>query len=244
MNTLAGVMGLLMMASFPASSKPTEESIKVDNLSLKVSKESIEMIIFFEVSSRSFYERNYARPMVPAWQTTVSGVTVGIGFDVGHNTPQQIRNATQGILSEREIVALQSVAGMKGRNAHYNGLPKVRHTVHVTYDQAEQIFYRDSLPRFTRLTANAFGLSQDRLHPHSNGALTSLVYNRGSSLANTDQRKEMRWIKSNISTNREDRVPSDIRSMKRLWSYTALRGLHTRRDAEAAMFQRGLDARK
>jgi GH24 family phage-related lysozyme (muramidase) len=221
-----------------------EECIDAENLSLDVSKESIEMIIFFEISSRSYYERNFAKPMVPAWQTTVSGVTIGIGFDAGHNTKEQIRKATEGILNEKEIEALQSVSGLKGKAAYYTGLPKVRNNVYVTYEQAEQIFYRDSLPRFTKQTATAFNLTQNRLHPHSNGALTSLVYNRGSSLSSSDSRKEMRWIKSNVSINREDRVPSDIKSMKRLWSYTKLRGLHTRRDAESAMFQRGLDARK
>jgi GH24 family phage-related lysozyme (muramidase) len=106
------------------------------------------------------------------------------------------------------------------------------------------VFKRDSLPRFTKQTADAFALTKTRLHPHSNGALTSLVFNRGPSLANTDQRKEMRWIKHNISIKREDRVPSDIRSMKRLWSYTKLKGLHLRRDAEAKLFQEGLDSKR
>jgi GH24 family phage-related lysozyme (muramidase) len=63
-------------------------------------------------------------------------------------------------------------------------------------------------------------------------------------MSNTDSRKEMRWIRYNISINEEDQVPSDIRSMKRLWSYTKLKGLHLRRDAEAKLFQKGLDETK
>lgn len=212
-----------------------------DGLALPVSQEAIDHIIYYEVGGRSYYNAKFTKPIVPAWQTTSSGVTIGFGFDCGYNTKEQIAKALEGSASDSEIKALQSVSGLKGRRAYYEGLPKVKNSVHITYEEAEQIFKKDSLPRFTKQTADAFDLSKERLHPHSNGALTSLVFNRGPSLANIDSRKEMRWIKYNISIGREDKVPSDIKSMKRLWSYTKLKGLHLRRDAEARLFQKGLD---
>ena len=214
-----------------------------DGLSLEVSQKSIDHIIYYEVGGRSYYNAKYTKPMVPAWQTTSSGVTVGFGFDLGYNTPDQIKKAFQGVASESEIKAMQSVSGSKGKSAYYNGLPKVKNSIYFTYEQAEEVFKRDSLPRFTKQTADAFVLTKTRLHPHSNGALTSLVFNRGPSLANTDSRKEMRNIKYHISIGKEDKVPSDIKSMKRLWSYTKLKGLHLRRDAEAKLFQEGLDSK-
>lgn len=213
-------------------------------LSIPISQKAIDLIIYYEVGGRSLYDKKYTKPIVPAWNTTQSGVTVGFGFDCGYNSPAQIRTALSGIASEDEITLLQSVSGLKGSKAYYQGLPKVKYTVHFTFEEAEHIFKRDSLPRFAKMTSDAFGLSPTRLHPHSNGALVSLVFNRGSSLANTDQRKEMRWIKWNVSIGKEDRVPLDMKSMKRLWSYTTLKGLHLRRDAEAKLFQEGLDARK
>ena len=130
---------------------------------------------------------------------------------------------------------------MKGRNAYYNGLPKVKNTVRISFVDADKLFKRTTLPRFSKLTQDAFKLSDTRLSPDSNGALVSLVFNRGSSLKG-DSRKEMAWIKHNISIGREDRVPSDIKAMKRLWSYTKLKGLHLRRDAEAKLFEDGLNA--
>lgn len=223
-----------------------DENVVSDGLSLPISKESIDTIIHYEVGGRSYYNSRLTKPTVPAWRDTASGVTVGFGFDVGHNSKSQIEKATKGILEDNEIEALKKVAGMKGRDAYYNGLPQVKYIVNVTYEEAEEIFKKDSLPRFTKLTANAFNLDKDRLHPHSNGALTSIVFNRGSSMYSRREgmpRKEMRWIRHNISIGKEERVPSDIRSMKRLWSYTKLRGLHLRRDAEAALFQKGLDER-
>ncbi len=215
-----------------------------DGLSLSLSQKSLDTIIYYEVGGKEYFNKVYTKPIVPAWQTTSSGVTVAFGFDLGYNTKDQIRKAFIGVASESEIIALQSVSGLKGKNAYYNGLPKIKNSVRFTYEQSEQVFKRDSLPRFTKQTADAFALSKDRLHPHSNGALTSLVFNRGPSLSSSSSRNEMRSIRYHVSINREDLVTTDIKSMKRLWSYTSLKGLHLIRDAEAKLFQEGLDSKK
>lgn len=241
MNLYNKIVAWLLSFTMVATAADPNSVLK-EGLALPLSQKSVDMILFFEVGgSKEVYTKNYAKPIVPAWQTTQSGVTVGIGYDVGHYSKDQIARDLKGIASDEEIKLLQSVAGLKGKSAYYNGLPKVRHTVYFTYEDAEKLFLTKTLPSFTKQTATAFVLTPDKLHPHSNGALTSLVYNRGAALDQKDSRKEMRWIKYNISINKEDRVPSDIRSMKRLWSYAKLKGLHTRRDAEAKLFQEGLD---
>lgn len=209
---------------------------------LPISDRAKDLIIYYEAGGKSYYESRLRKPTVPAWRTTASGVTIGLGFDLGHNSRTQISRALSGVLSSSDIRALQSVSGMKGRNAYYNGLPKVRH-VRVTWNQAVQIFERDSLPRFTKLTAQAFKIDADRLHPHENGALTSLVFNRGSSMSQKSSRREMRSIRYDIGRGYAGYVPGHIRSMKRLWSPTKLRGLHLRRDAEAKLFSLGSRAR-
>jgi len=210
---------------------------------LPVSKESIDLITKYEVGSKSYYNARLTRPTVPAWRTTSSGVTVGFGFDVGYNSKSDIEKACKGILSSSEIKALQSVSGLKGRRAYY-ALSKVKYRVNVNWDEAEKIFMKDSLPRFSALTAKAFNLTNDRLHPHANGALVSLVFNRGSKVDYSSRRKEMAWIRHNIKVGNEKAVPSNIKSMKRLWSYNKLKGLHLRRNAEASLFQQGIDERK
>lgn len=232
------LLSLLMVTSFL---KAEPNDIVKEGLTLEISQKSIDTIIYYEVGGKAYYEKYLSRPTVPAWQTTASGVTIGMGFDLGYNSRDEIRSALTGVLSEADIILLQGVSGMKGKNAYYNGLPQVKYRIAMNYDQAMEVFMRDSLKRFSKQTSNAFQLTPVRLHPHSNGALISLVYNRGPSLSSSDSRKEMRWIKYNISTNKEYLVPSDIRSMKRLWSATALRGLHLRRDSEAKLFQEGLD---
>lgn len=244
MKILIASLLVIAAASIPKSHKKDPTEVVDEGLALTVSQESVEMIIYYEVGGRSYYNSKLTSPTVPAWRTTSSGVTVGFGFDVGYNSPKEIENAFKGILSKREIEALQSVSGLKGRSAYYNGLPKVKHIVHVSYEDAEKVFKRDSLPRFTEITANSFKISKDRLHPHSNGALTSLVFNRGGSMSSSSSRNEMRYIRSDIAAGKEHKVPDHIRAMKRLWSYTRLKGLHLRRDAEAEMFQKGIDTKK
>jgi len=207
---------------------------------LPVSQKGIDLITYYEVGGKSYYEKRLSRPTVPAWRTTSSGVTVGFGFDVGWNSKAQIKTACEGILSSSEIKALQSVAGLKGKRAYY-ALYKVKNRVHVSWKEAEAIFQRDSLPRYSRLTEKAFELDEDTLHPHCNGALVSLVFNRGSKIDYGNRRKEMAWIRHNIKIGKAERVPGNIRSMKRLWSYRKLKGLHLRRDAEARLFQQGLN---
>jgi GH24 family phage-related lysozyme (muramidase) len=207
---------------------------------LPVSEDGFDLITHYEVGGQSYYNKRLMRPTVPAPRTTRSGVTVGMGYDCGWNTKSQIRESCEGILDEDEIRALQSVSGLKGMSAYY-ALGSVKYRVDVTWDQAEEIFRRDSVPRFSRLTENAFKLDLYPQHPHVNGALLSLVFNRGSSINYGNRRKEMAWIRHNISIGRADRIPSNLRSMKVHWSYSKLRGLHLRRDAEAGLAQKGID---
>jgi len=226
------------------------EAASAPKLALPISDKALSTIIYYEVGGKSYYNARLHKPTVPAWRTTASGVTVGFGVDCGHMTRTQIKDAFEGILTSTEIRALQSVSGMKGRNAYYNGLPKVRNVVDVSWDEATAVFLRNTLPRFTAITANTFNLQPGRLHPHENGALLSLVFNRGGSLGSSrsdrppsyfkrDRRMEMRQIKFNIGRGYAGYVPGHIRSMKRLWSYSSLKGLHLRRNAEADLFAYG-----
>lgn len=208
------------------------------SLSLDISQKARDLIIYYEVGGKSYYESRLKSPTVPAWQTTASGVTIMFGVDVGHMTDEQIETALKGVVPDATIRALQGVNGLKGSSAYYSGLPKVRH-LSFTWDQATQVFERDTLPRFTRQTSDAFRVQNGRLHPHENGALTSLVFNRGPSMSSSDSRREMRLIRDDIGRGYAGYVPGHIRAMKRLWSYSALKGLHLRRDAEAQLFSEG-----
>ena len=76
----------------------------------------------------------------------------------------------------------------------------------------------------------------EKLPPDAQGAILSLVYNRGESLANTDRRKEMRNLVGLIANGNLNKIANKIRAMKRLWT-SAQRGLWIRRDTEADLVE-------
>ena len=80
----------------------------------------------------------------------------------------------------------------------------------------------------------------DKLSEDSFGALVSLAYNRGASFSKDgDRYKEMREIKENMANETFDQIPDCFREMKRLWPN--MRGLVDRREAEAKLFEAGLE---
>ena len=88
----------------------------------------------------------------------------------------------------------------------------------------------------------------DRLPSDAQGALVSLVYNRGSAV-NGDRRREMLAIRtiiqnavrngdiSNHLSNVLNAIADQVISMKRLWVGAGVDGLLRRRDAEAALIR-------
>lgn len=96
--------------------------------------------------------------------------------------------------------------------------------------------------RYAQLMTDAYPEIVD-LHPHCQGALLSLVVNRGNSLQSNknDSRLEMKMISEDLIGGQPENVPARLRSMKRLWEgKPGLRGLLTRRENEAKLFERGL----
>lgn len=236
------VVVLVFFASIMLSSAsgriPEKPTPTVSGLSLPVSVEGRDMIVGFEVGSKNYYNSKLARP---SWPGYASGVTIGFGYDLGYNTPAQIRRDWASILSSSELDACISVAGKKGSAGKY-ALSGVKYRVRVGWDEAQTVFDASTLPRFTNTTKSAFVLTPSRLHPHCNSSLVSLVFNRGASMSGS-RRREMKNIKTHIATGEAEKVPAEIRSMKRLWAGRGLNGLLRRRDQEAALFQRGMSVK-
>ena len=72
------------------------------------------------------------------------------------------------------------------------------------------------------------------------GALLSLIFNRGTSMKEEDRRKEMRAIRDLLSGEPPydlRAVAAELRKMKRLWANTDVSGLVARREREARMVE-------
>lgn len=199
---------------------------------LTISRAARDLIIAFEVGDKSYYEKRLSRP---TWPGAASGVTIGFGYDLGYNSAGQIR-ADWSDLPPSHRDELARLAGAKGQAAKH--LPATVAHIRVPWVVAEKVFDRRTLPRYATLAANAFpGLHA--LHPHIQGAVLSLVFNRGSGMAG-DSRREMREIKEAIKAGNLAAIPAAIRSMKRLWRGKGLDGLLKRREAEAKLVESAL----
>lgn len=221
-------------SSSPASAPvhPTETPAFVIAGPLNISGRSRDLIIEFEVGDRTYYDRRLSHP---TWPGGASGVTIGFGYDLGYNTPAQIR-ADWVDLPPSQRDELARLAGVKGQVAR-KLVPTVAH-IKVPWVVAEKVFSRRTLPRFGLMAATAFpGLAG--LKADIQGALLSIVFNRGASMTG-DSRSEMREIKEAIKSGNLKAIPPAIRSMKRLWKNKGLDGLLRRRDAEAKLVESAL----
>ena len=221
----------------PNTQDPT---VKVsDNLALTLSKSGVDFIQRHETGGQAYYNKRYTGVI---WPGGASGGTVGVGYDCGYNSRTQITKDWKGVATPSELSILLSMSGVKGSRAKAFA-KRYKGAVHITWGEAQSVFVRSTLPRFTGYTATAFRLQKDTLHPHSNSALTSLVFNRGSSMSSKSSRNEMRNIRTHLAAGKPELVPAEFRKMKRLWVGKGLDGLLRRRDEEADFFQSGLDIR-
>ncbi len=200
------------------------------------SQAAIDLIVDEEVSGRATYEKRYRHP---EWPGGHSGITFGIGYDIGQDRPEaakaKLRADWEGRIPDAMIRALEPCCGVSGEAAHAL-LASVRPKVDISFDVAMAEFSAQDLPEFEGKVARALS-NTDKLAGDSFGALTSLAYNRGASfnLAG-DRYREMRAIRDHMAAQEFDRIPAEIRSMKRLWN----NGLVGRREREALLFERGL----
>ncbi|MDR6450023.1 hypothetical protein J2794_006163 [Paraburkholderia terricola] len=201
-----------------------------------ISDRAVGLIVAFEVTSEASYEKRYRHPIWPQGQ---SGVTIGIGYDIGYVTVAQLERDWAPCINAAAVAALKHVCGVKGANAG-QALAGV-HDVDVPFSAANAVFKNTTIPRVTaQIVAALPGV--ETLSPDSLGALVSLVYNRGASFSLEGERyKEMRVIKADIAASKYSDIPAQLRSMKRLWQDKPnMAGLLRRRELEAIVFQDGL----
>lgn len=203
---------------------------------MRSSRAAVDLIVANEVTSKEVYERKYQRP---EWPGGASGITVGIGYDLGYVTAEEILSDWKDYLTPNVIQSMQHYAGINGSHAH-DVLAAARRDISVPWDAAMQVFMKASLPKFEASTLRAVPGS-DKLPAGCFGVLASLTYNRGASYTKSgDRYLEMRNIRTHVASGDWAAVEHDIRAMKRLWPGVA--GLLRRRDEEADLWKASLAA--
>lgn len=215
-----------------------DASIKlVQAAGLPISLAAVELIVAEEDSSQDYYNRHYRHP---EWPGGASGVTIGLGYDLGYATPGKIRADFAGKLPAAMVEAMVQCSGVTGERAHQLMLA-VRSQIDVPWDVALDVYLHRDMPQWIA-TCRSYLPNFDELPPDCQGALVSLAYNRGPSFDRAgDRYAEMRQIKQAMIDKNFAAIPSRFRSMARLWPPN--NGVHGRRFREAALFEVGLKAR-
>lgn len=197
-----------------------------------ISQKAIDLIVREEVSSRSYYEKHYIHP---EWPGGASGVTVGIGYDLGYQSAAKIKTDWTGLIDQNSVNLMISCAEVKSDAAA--ALTKRVQAITVPWDAAMQVFMKRDIPQWIAAVYQALP-NCDLLSPTCLGVLVSLAYNRGAGGFNSssDRFREMRQIKTLMAQRRFKEIPDQIDSMARLWS----NGVAGRRHREATLFREGL----
>lgn len=191
-----------------------------------LSQDAIDLMVAFEIGSAKGQD-------LPA-QLIMESITIGIGYDLGYVTAEQFTRDWGPRLPAETLGRLYPFVGRRDVPDNYS--PE---GIIIPWQVALDVFVESSvrpfvagvltLPRANELPADSFG------------ALVTLAYNRGMGgfSAQNDRYREMRRIRELLASGEFAAIPAQISAMKRLWPN--IPGLQRRRDAEALLFQLGLD---
>jgi len=187
----------------------------------------VQKIVFFEVGSIRYYNKYLTTPLSPL--NDASGLTIGVGYDLGYNTAEDIRRDWQGFIPSEDIEKLASVAGLKGDNAKRMHRSVV--SVNIPYEVAMKQFMKVTLPRWI-MKAYQLWPNFDSLNPRQKTALVSLTFNRGTSLEG-QSRVEMKEVRDLLQRGNVRPIAGLIKSMARR---SPIKGVQARRVAESELF--------
>lgn len=202
----------------------------------QISERAIKLIVSFEVTNQKTYEARYEGAI---WPKGRSGITIGIGYDVGYVTKPWLHEDWDQMVDPTQVAALEIACEVSGEKCS-SLLPKLN-GVSIPWSTAYKQFRERVLPLYVAETLAALP-NADKLSDDSLGSLVSLVYNRGASFKNTtDRYAEMRAIRLHMVQGELELIPNELRSMKKIWKGDpSMAGLLVRRELEARLFEEGL----
>jgi len=206
-----------------------------------LSKKSLDLILEFEVGGGENYYNKFLKN--PTWPEGQSGVTIGVGYDLGYVNKAEFTEDWKDL--PKEIFdRLYKVVGIKGYNA--KNLIRGLKDISIPWDIALKVFNNKTVTKFWNLTIQTFP-HFDNLPEDAKGRKVSLVLNRGNALE-VDRRREMKLIRDGmaITTTYDQKalsfIANQIRNMKRIWIGGSIeKGMSRRRDAEANLIENSLN---
>lgn len=205
-----------------------------------VDSRAVDLIVRYETGGKAYYNRFLSKPTWPGFS---SGVTIGFGYDLGYNGKDSFSHVWKGHLKKSEISILSTAIGLRAPRdrARIDHLLPQFSGIIVPWESGRQVFVEHTLPKFRRLLHRSLP-EVSKLPLLCEGALLSLVFNRGASFNRQGDRfLEMREIKRHLHQGNLEQIPAAIESMKRIWPNSPPpHGLQQRRIDEANLFATGL----
>lgn len=194
---------------------------------VQLTPEGRQLILNFEVGGgERYYNRLLARP---TWPGFASGVTIGVGYDLGFNSERVIRSDWNGLKDLDRLAPLSGITGQRAKDR----VAQIRDIL-IGWEHANAVFTAVTVTRFYQLCQRTFP-GFDDLRPNAQAALVSLVFNRGNAMSGP-QRTEMRTIRSLVPKRDYAGIAHQLRTMKRIWKGTDIsEGMSRRREAEARL---------
>jgi Bacterial toxin homologue of phage lysozyme, C-term len=205
-----------------------------------LNNKSLDLILEFEVGGGENYYNKFLKN--PSWPGEQSGVTIGVGYDLGYVNKTEFTNDWKE-LPQKDFDRLYKVVGIKGIAA--KDLIRGLKDISIPWDLALKVFNNKTVTKFYNLTQQTFP-NFDNLPEDAKGGLVSLVFNRGNALEG-DRRREMKLIRDGMKlVSVYDQkalsfIANQIRNMKRIWVGGSIeKGMSRRRDAEAKLIEDSL----
>lgn len=189
------------------------------------------------------FEKYESKPYQPGDDS--SGVTIAIGYDLGQQSKSQIQQDLAKFYTQEQINRLMTAQGKKGAEARAL-IPKISD---ITINKSNALQLATVLK--TRYANQVLSIYPETLglHPHCQGVLLSLVFNRGPGLVDPKPPKKgvtrihMRQIQEALKKGKSEEIPGILRDMSKLWNKTGPKGnsgVGIRRREEANIFAKGL----
>lgn len=191
-------------------------------------REAVELVVRWEIGSPARYTKLYQGVICPGGG---SGPTIGIGYDLGTQTPAAIR-AAWGWHSD--IDRLVTASGKTGPAACAAWRAEHR-DIRVPYADAIRVFETHDWPKYMAMAARAYRNGWKALNPAHQYALGGNGYNRGFSFLGA-RRTEMRVTKDTcVPSNDAECTAGQLRASCRVWEGTPIyKGICARRYDEAS----------
>jgi len=154
-----------------------EWSESLENPYPELNVNGIAYIAKAETGGLSYYDNNAQFPHYPGGK---SGITIGVGFDLGQNSTQEFTRVWSSYLSSTEIAELSKDSKLKNRpkrGSKKRARELKKMGIQISFDIAWQVFTKDTLPDYYDKTQSIYP-SLPNLPDLCRSALVSLIYQR------------------------------------------------------------------